>query len=481
MTALDMTEMVSSYPEHVRKQVVEILSTGIVNKTWLNNDDILYYLSVAYMSPALRDACEEKLLQSVSIVNCLDALEIANAFELLRLKKETTQMIAANLVELYHSESFQNLRVNSLEYMCNIGEIAKHSDIFIALDNWLQHDHEIRLKDYCKMLEIVQQQRSPHKCVDRKRRYTTYHAMLMSSAAKSKNTVITAVFNCDGDLVCHRKLFKSTDIKDGFSVACVQKDESDAPYVFISSGKRVFRYDPMLNKEETCASLNHTRNDSSLVAFGDCVYAIGGHHNDSDIHEIEEYDTRQHNTKILKKKWKDVSRIPDKIKLHCAPCVVHDNTIYIIGEKNEGQPTTVVISFKPEGKLIQIAAEFPQQLSNCKVVLHKSDIYICSSDGIFLKFDTNTNIFTSCCDFPIKCRHFGMYTEGDMIYTVCGASSNNTVDQFEKDEYDIDTNSWKRKRNVFCNLPIFGNCDIKVPSYTNVIPFYDTPFKEIRR
>lgn len=74
-----------------------------------------------------------------------------------------------------------------------------------------------------------------------------------------------------------------------------------------------------------------------------------------------------------------------------------------------------------------------------------------------------------------------MYTEGDMIYTVCGASSNNTVDQFEKDEYDIDTNSWKRKRNVFCNLPIFGNCDIKVPSYTNVIPFYDTPFKEIRR
>jgi hypothetical protein len=101
--------------------------------------------------------------------------------------------------------------------------------------------------------------------------------MLMSSAAKSKNTVVTAVFNCDGDLVCHRKLFKSTDIKDGFSVACVQKDESDAPYVFISSGKRVFRYDPMLNKEETCASLNHTRNDSSLVAFGDCVYAIGAY------------------------------------------------------------------------------------------------------------------------------------------------------------------------------------------------------------
>jgi hypothetical protein len=59
MTALDMTEMVSSYPEHVRKQVVEILSTGIVNTTWLNNDDIVYYLSVAYMSPALRDASTE--------------------------------------------------------------------------------------------------------------------------------------------------------------------------------------------------------------------------------------------------------------------------------------------------------------------------------------------------------------------------------------------------------------------------------------
>jgi hypothetical protein len=481
MTAMDKWEIVSSFPEHVRIQVVQILKTDIVNKEWLNNDDILCYLAVASMSSKLKNACEEKLLDNLSIVNCLDALEIAKTYELLRLKKETIRMIAENLKDLCYSDSFQILHENSLEYMCNMEGIAKHSDIFVALDIWLQYNHEARLKDYCKMLEIVQQQRSPHKCVDRKRRYTTYHAMLMSSAAKSKNTVITAVFNCDGDLVCHRKLFKSTDIKDGFSVACVQKDESDAPYVFISSGKRVFRYDPMLNKEETCASLNHTRIDSSLVAFGDCVYAIGGHHNGSDIHEIEEYDTRQHNTKILKKKWKDVSRIPDKIKLHCAPCVVHDNTIYIIGEKNEGQASTVVISFKPEGKLIQIAAEFPQQLSNCKAVLHKSDIYICSSDGIFLKFDTNTNIFTSCCDFPIKCRHFCMYTEGDMIYTVCGASSNNIVDQFEKDEYDIDTNSWKRNRNVSCNLLIFGNCDIKVPSYTNVIPFYDTPFKEIRR
>ena len=481
MTALDMTEMVGSYPEHIRKQVVEILRTGIVNKKWLNSDDILYYLSVAYMSPALKDACEDKLLQSVSIVNCLDALEIANSFELLRLKKETTRMIAEKLEDLCHSDSFQNLRVNSLEYICNIAEIAKHSDIFKALDTWLQYDHEVRLNDYCMMLEIVEHQRSPHKYVDRKRRYRTYHAMLMSSAAKSKNTIVTAVFNCDGDLVCHRKLFKSTDIKDGFSVACVQKDESDAPYVFISSGKHVFRYDPMLNKEETIASLNHTRYESSLVSLGDCVYVIGGHHNGSDIHEIEEYDNRQHNTKILKKKWKDVSRIPDNIKLQSAPCITNNDTIYIIGEKIGGQPSTVVISFKPEGKLIQIVAEFPQQLSSCKAVLHKSDIYICSSDGIFLKFNTNTNIFTSCCDFPIKCRHFGMYTEGDMIYTVCGTSGNNTVGQFEKDEYDIDTNSWRRNRNVSCTLPICGNCDIKVPSYTNVVPFYDTPFKEIRR
>lgn len=481
MTAMDKLEIVSSFPEHVRVQVVHILKTDIVNKEWLNNDDILCYLAVASMSSKLKNACEEILLDNLSIVNSLDALEIAKTYELLRLKKETIRMIAENLKDLCRSDSFQNLNENSLEYMCNMEGIAKHSDIFIALDIWLQHNHEARLKDYCKMLEIVQQKRSPHKCVDRKRKYTTYHAMLMSSAAKSKNTVVTAVFNCDGDLVCHRKLFKSTDIKDGFSVACVQKDESDAPYVFISSGKHVFRYDPMLNKDDTCASLNHTRNDSSLVALGDCVYAIGGHHNGSDVNEIEEYNARQHNTKILKKKWKDVARLPDRVKLYSAPCITHNETIYIIGEKIDSQPSTVVMTFTPKDKLIKIVAEFPQQLSNCKAVLHRSNIYICSSEGIFLKFDTNTNIFTSCCDFPIKCRHFGMYTEGDMIYIVCGTSADNAVGQFEKDEYDIETNSWKRNRNVPCNLPIFGNCDIKVPSYTNVVPFYDTPFKEIRR
>jgi hypothetical protein len=50
-----------------------------------------------------------------------------------------------------------------------------------------------------------------------------------------------------------------------------------------------------------------------------------------------------------------------------------------------------------------------------------------------------------------------VYTEGDMIYIVCGTSSDNAVGQFEKDEYDIETNSWKRNKNVPCNLPIFGN------------------------
>jgi hypothetical protein len=173
----------------------------------------------------------------------------------------------------------------------------------------------------------------------------------------------------------------------------------------------------MLNKEETCASLNHTRIDSSLVAFGDCVYAIGGHHNGSDIHEIEEYDTRQHNTKILKKKWKDVSRIPDKIKLHCAPCVVHDNTIYIIGEKNEGQASTVVISFKPEGKFthcvnhISFSVHAKMSTFYWKVTTRCENVSVCvklQEDSVTTA-NVNVRFMKYCFTVRQLLRKFGSY------------------------------------------------------------------------
>jgi hypothetical protein len=73
-----------------------------------------------------------------------------------------------------------------------------------------------------------------------------------------------------------------------------------------------------------------------------------------------------------------------------------------------------------------------------------------------------------------------MYGERNKIYTVGGTSDDNNIGRFEKDEYDIETDTWKRVRGLPCNLPIYGNCDIKVPSYTSVIPFYDTPCKEIK-
>lgn len=482
MEPADKSQMVHCFPEHVRKHVVEILKTGNVNEECLTNEDIIFYLEVSSMSPALKDACERKLLNSTGIFDCFEIVIMADKFKLLLLKKEALSQIVANFQHIWSADSFQYLNNTLLEDICQIDEVANHSDIFMALEKWLDCKHETRFKTYCKLLEIVQRQRTPHKLSCNTRSYTLYHVMFMMSSAKSKHTVVTAVFNCDGELVCHRNLFKSTDIKEDFSVACVQKNEKDAPYVYISSGKHVSKYDPVVNKHEHCDHLIHTRTGNSLVSLGDHLYCIGGHHNENNVNEIEELDTRHHRHKLLMKtSWKTVAKIPDNISLQSAPCVVYESKIFIIGETTNGsQVATSIVVFNPDEKSVQIVAEFPKQLSECKAVIHGTNIYIASSKGYFVKFDRESNIFVSCSDLPNKGRHFGIYGERNKIYTVGGTSDDNNIGGFEKNEYDIETDTWKRVRYLPCNLPIYGNCDIKVPSYTSVIPFYDTPCKEIK-
>jgi hypothetical protein len=80
--------MVHCFPEHVRKHVVEILKTGNVNEEYLTNEDILFYLEVSSMSPALKDACEKKLLNNIGIFDCFEIVIMADKFKLLLLRKK---------------------------------------------------------------------------------------------------------------------------------------------------------------------------------------------------------------------------------------------------------------------------------------------------------------------------------------------------------------------------------------------------------
>ncbi|XP_052087827.1 kelch repeat and BTB domain-containing protein 3-like [Mytilus californianus] len=481
-SCVDKCEMVvNSYPDHVRKHVVEILKIGVVPKGIPATDNIVYYLEVGFMSPPLKSACEDVLLKHINAINCVDALEIASRFGLLSLVKTATEMVSENFHNLWHTESFTRLSENDLDTLCNIDKIARHKDIFRALQKWHGFNHEPRMSTYCRLLEVVQRRRTENPKQEIKRKCATYHAMLMLSASKSKTSVVTAVFNCDGEVVCHRSLFKSNDIKGDLSLACVQKDETDAPYVYIASGKYVFRYDPIVNKHESCENLVHNRSQGSLVSMGDSVYAIGGHHNNKNVLEIEELDTKTHKAKLFKKNgWKVIAKVPEHIKLHSAPCLASKDDIYIIGESmslSENKPCLAVLVFSPIGRSIRVVAEFPKKCSDCTAILHDKNIYIASSEGYFLKLDIVSNIFSSCSDLIAKETNITMYSERNMIYTVGSSSSG----QFERNCYDTETNSWKQIRNYNLNLPVHGLCDIKVPSYTNVVPFYDTEFKEIKR
>ncbi|CAG2217576.1 unnamed protein product [Mytilus edulis] len=110
----------------------------------------------------------------------------------------------------------------------------------------------------------------------------------LKTACEEKLLECVEVMNSiDALQIAEKNLFKSHDVNDRFSVACAQKDETEAPYVYIASGKRVVRYDPILLKHEHCHNLNHQRLECSLVVLGDFIYALGGHHNGNNVLEIE--------------------------------------------------------------------------------------------------------------------------------------------------------------------------------------------------
>ncbi|XP_052090040.1 uncharacterized protein LOC127726645 [Mytilus californianus] len=472
----DRCEMVHRFPEHIRKHVVEVLKTGQVCKELLHIDDISLYLEVSGISRPLKTACEEKLLEIVDVKNSIDALQIAEKYQLLSLKKEAIALITKHFKNLWDTDSFEYLHEQNLERICQVKDVFKHDDIFRALAKWLNWNHENRLKFYGKLLHSVQRQRSPRKYYDTEKTYHLYHAMIMPSIT-SKSTIVVVVFNCDGDLVCHRKLFKSHDVMDRFSVACAQKDETEAPYVYIASGKHVVRYDAVLLKHENCHNLNHQRSECSLVVLGDFIYALGGHHKGNNVLEIEELDIKHHRNMLsIKKSWKTIAQLPDNVKLSFAPCMTYFDKIYIVAELlSDGNiKSTGLLTFDPNEKTVEVVANFSKHCTDCRALLHDSKIFVASSEGYFLQYDIRTKIFSFCADLPTKGNHFGMYAAWNSIYVVGASVSDNNFDRFEKDVYDIQTNSWKQERILPCNLPVYGSCDIKVPSYTHLIPFNDS-------
>ncbi|VDI60373.1 Hypothetical predicted protein [Mytilus galloprovincialis] len=449
----DRCEMVHRFPELIRKHVVEVLKTGQVCKELINYDNILLYLEVICISRPLKTACEEKLLECVEVMNSIDALQIAEKYELLLLKKEAIELIADHFKNLWHTDSFVDLHELSLQRICQVEKVFKHDDDFRALEKWLNRNHENRLMFYGKLLHLVQKQRSPGKYFDSEKTYHLYHAMMLPN------------------------LFKSHDVKDRFSVACAQKDETEAPYVYIASGKHVVLYDPILLKHEHCHNLHHPRLECSLVVLGDFIYALGGHHNGNNVLEIEELDTKHHRNKFLiKKSWKTIAHLPDNVKLSFAPCMTYCNKIYIVADllSNRNIKSTGLLTFDPNKKSVEIVAKFSKICSDCRAVLYESKIFIASSEGHFLRFDIETKTCSSCTDLPSKGNHYGMYAARNKIYFVGASASDNDIDRFEKDEYDIQTNSWKRGQELPCKPPIYGSCDIKFPSDTRLIPFNDS-------
>lgn len=476
--AMDKPELVHFYPEQVRKQIVEILKTGNVKKEYLINEHMLCYLEVCSMSQPLKNACEELLVETLNNYNCIDALEIGEKYALMHLKDLALNVIGDNLSTVKDSDAFVLIQFKHMEELCKREKVAKHEDIYLALEKWLHWNSSKRTDAYQSLLQIITRNRTKelNSKNETNESFRIYHALLLTSGFH-KHWVTSIVFGSKGEFVCNRKLFQSTDIKDGFSAVCVQKDHTEAPYIYIVSGKHVIRYDPILNRHESCHSLTHSRSGASLVSIGDHIYVLGGSHGNQKVLEVEELDAKhQKNVLHIKKSWKVVVNLPEEVNLNNAACISYEDKIYIIGDiLINNDVKTGILSFQPEEKQFKVVCQLPQRFDNCKAVVHGCCIFIAASNNerALFKFDILSGTFVLCSNHPVIFFNFEMFASENFIYVVNYRENQPESEKPNLLKYDPETNFWTSGicDSCPCNMPIYGCCNVKIPSDTNVMPF----------
>lgn len=477
---MDKTELVHCFPDEVRKQIVDILKTGDVRKELINNEHMLCYLEVCSMSDPLKKACEELLAENLNENNCIDTLEISEKYSLENLKIAALKVVNDNLSVLKEFDEFQRIQDKHLEELCRTEGITKHEDIYEALDKWRQWKPEERTTIFQSLIQAIQPQipNDLNSCVHKMEKYRIYHALLLTTG-NHKRYIESIVFGSRGKMVHKKQLFHSADIKDDLTAVCVQKDETEAPYLYIVSRKHVVRYDPILNHHDTCHSLTFTRTGASVVSHGDYVYVFGGRHGDKNILEVEELDAK-HQKSILhiKKSWKVVASLQEEICLYNAPCNTFQDKVYIIGDiVSDNATATGIVSFSPGEKEFEIVCQLPIMLGKCKAVIYGHTLFIASTEAErhFAKFDLLTKSFTTCSSLPIEVWNFEIFASGKMICIVNYDSNNPESNNLDMLKYDVENNIWTSEicgnGDFPCDMKIHGCCAIKIPADTNVIPF----------
>lgn len=428
---INIAEYVQSLPDFVRNKIAGFVGTGIIKQELIDIENIIHYLVVSRHSNNLKSACESKLLSTLNSANYIQYLNIAERFGLESLRTSSHQ--------IYESD-------------------------YLKRNNQLNKPTEVR--------------RSSKQSLVTTTKYQSYRAMFTCDTTAAKRSISTVVLNGEQEIKCYRKIKEGNSISKQFKCCCIQCDEEHPPYVYWSFGKSFCRYDPILNKYKKLEPLKFSRSNFCLIAHNQNCYAIGGTCKGRTVRQIEEYD-------IKKKNWKVVSEIPNDCQMAYSSCVVFQDLIYIFcaatNRENCSQNRTIICVFDPVTKVTHnLQADIPMSFTQIKVCVADSNIYLASDDGDFIRYSPNNRSFVKCCDQLFKCKYFGMYNENGSIFLTGGINEDGKCNNSIR-KYCAVSGHWER---LDLKLPdcmsVYGTCEVKIPKTAcAIVPFYEAKLFEI--
>ena len=257
---------------------------------------------------------EKKLCAS----NCLSISSLADEFNCNSLKKSADTFIFKHFADVSHSEEFKNLRVDQVIHIIKSDKVnvRKEEQVFEAVMGWLDFNMDQRSQYMPRLMRNIRLPLITKYYIFDK---ITSNTKIMQNV-ECQSLVLNAInFQCLQDrrpiISSPQELARSSHDLATIVVACGGLQDE-------LSSKEALCYVPSVDFWYPLAPLHYERNNFSLVALDDTIFAIGGESEGKSLKSVEFYD-------FGLDKWTESSNLPEPLSRHGA--AVLNGEIYVLG------------------------------------------------------------------------------------------------------------------------------------------------------
>ncbi|CAG2217500.1 KLHL31 [Mytilus edulis] len=484
--------------------ILECMYTGKVHLTDCNTESVLSAASKLGFF-IVKDVCEEFLVSTVTLKNCLRMLDIGFKFNLNNLCDASLEISAKSFKLISRRSRYKELPVDQIIELLKRDDLAADDEleVFRSMLMWIDHERVERLEHAANLMtairlpllpasvivdsvESVEYLMNIPECQTLVKEALHYHCMparqsvLQSARTLPRKSVHQPCLLISGGAPrlmresVSDEIYKYNFFEERWETVSTIPGQRHhhavavlGGFLYVAGGERtndhkspensVYRYDPRTNTWLPVASMKYKRQSFQLVALNGLLYAIGGRMDkDESLDKVERYNP---NTD----KWEEVAPLCSPKR--CIAAAVLNGRIYVVGGSGDKMVSSKVERYHPAEnkwqtrKPLTIPRFFSQlvQVKGSLLVIGGATI---NSEGTIScveaveKYSPTADKWTFVCDMLTPRAEFGCCMLDDVIYVAGGYNWNNGERLTSVESLDLDTMIWTSVTNI--SRPLTG-------------------------